>query len=254
MPDPVTALTVGAGFLSSSMQADAATEAASVQAGASEAGIQEQRRQFDLMQNLLKPYISAGVPAIEGLQGYAAAGPKAFEQQQALAGVLGPERQREAIAQIEQGGGYQASVQAGEEALLQRASATGGLRGGNIQAALSQFRPQMLQAEIERQYGRLGGFSDIGRETQANLLKIGQSSAAGVGAQGVTTGTNISNLLANQGQALAGGQLGEARAFGQFLNLPAQLSGFQAGRGGGVTIPSTSPSTGQPRIAGGYVF
>jgi hypothetical protein len=235
MPDPVTALTVGGSLLSSSMQADAATEAAGIQAAASEAGIQEQRRQFDLVQTLLAPYVSAGVPAIAGLQGYAEAGPKAFEQQQALAGLLGPDRQREAIAQIEQGGGFQASVQAGEEALLQKASATGGLRGGNIQAALSQFRPQLLQAEIDRQYGRLGGFSDIGRETQANLLKIGQSSATGVGAQGVTTGTNISNLLANQGQALAGGALGEAKAYGQFLNLPAQLFGFQSGMGGGTT-------------------
>lgn len=265
MPDPVTALTVGAGFLSSSMQADAATEAASIQAGASQAGIEqqaaaaklsieEQRRQFDALQAILKPYVDVGVPAIEGIKGYAQAGPAAFEQQQALAGLLGPERQRQAIAQIEQGGGYQASVQAGEEALLQRASATGGLRGGNIQAALSQFRPQMLQQEIERQYGRLGGFSDIGRETQANLLKVGQSSAAGVGAQGIATGTNIgnisgtsatniSNLLANQGAALAGGALGEAKAFGQFLNLPAQMFGFQSGTGGSrVPLgPNTNP-------------
>jgi len=276
MPDISTALTVGAGFLSSSMQADAATEAASIQAGASQAGIEaqtaaakasieaqtaaakasieEQRRQFDALQAILKPYVDVGVPAIEGIKGYAEAGPKAFEQQQALAGLLGPERQRQAIAQIEQGGGYQASVQAGEEALLQRASATGGLRGGNIQAALSQFRPQMLQQEIERQYGRLGGFSDIGRETQANLLKVGQSSAAGVGAQGIATGanignitgtsaTNISNLLANQGAALAGGALGEAKAFGQFLNLPAQMFGFQSGLGGSrVPLgPNTNP-------------
>jgi hypothetical protein len=250
MPDPITGLTIGASLLGSKMQADAASGAAETQAGAAQAGVEEQRRQFDAMQTLLKPYISAGVPAIEGLQQYAEAGPKAFEQQQALAGVLGPERQREAIAQIESGGGFQASVQAGEEALLQRASATGGLRGGNIQGALAQFRPQMLQQEIERQFGRLGGFADIGRETQGNLLKIGQASATGVGAQGVETGTNIANLLANQGQALAGGQLGEAKAYGQFLNLPAQLYGFQAGRSG-VT---TAPSPGQPRVAGGYVF
>lgn len=248
MPDIGTGLTIGASLLGSSMQADAAGEAASIQAGASEAGIQEQRRQFDALQALLKPYVDVGVPAIEGLRGYAAGGPKAFEQQQALAGVLGPERQRQAIAQIEQGGGFQASVKAGEEALLSRASATGGLRGGNIQAALAQFRPQMLQEEIDRQFGRLGGFADIGRETQGNLLKIGQSSAVGVGAQGVTTGTNIANLLANQGQALAGGALGEAQAFGKFLNLPAQIYGFQAGRGG------SAPSAGQPRVAGGYVF
>jgi len=232
MPDPFTALVVGGSqLIGSSMQADAAGEAAGIQAGASQAGIQEQRRQFDALQSLLKPYVDVGVPALEGLKAYGQAGPEAFRQQQALTGLLGPEEQRKAIAQIEQGGGYQASVQAGEEALLQRASATGGLRGGNIQAALSQFRPQMLQQEIERQYGRLGGFSDIGRETQANLLKTGQSSAAGVAAQGIETGTNISNLLAQQGAAQAGGALGEAKAYGQLFNLPAQLLGAQYGAG-----------------------
>ena len=233
MPDPFTALVVGGSqLIGSSMQADAAGEAAGIQAGASQAGIEEQRRQFNELQKLMKPYVDIGKPAMAGYAAYAGAGPKAFEQQQALTGLLGPERQKEAIAQIEQGGGFQASVQAGEEALLQRASATGGLRGGNIQAALSQFRPQMLQAEIERQYGRLGGFSDIGRETQANLLKIGQASAAGVGAQGVETGTNVANLLAQQGQAQAGGALGEAKAYGQLFNLPAQMLGFQYGAGG----------------------
>jgi hypothetical protein len=233
MPDPITALVVGGSqLIGSSMQAKAAGQAADVQSQAAEAGIAEQRRQFDALQTLLKPYVDVGVPAMTEYAEYAEAGPKAFEQQQALAGVLGPERQKEAIAQIESGGGFQASVQAGEEALLQRASATGGLRGGNIQAALSQFRPQMLQEEIERQYGRLGGFSDIGRETQANLLKIGQAAAAGVGAQGVETGTNISNLLAQQGAAQAGGTLGKAKAYGQLFNLPAQMLGFQYGAGG----------------------
>jgi hypothetical protein len=233
MPDPITALIVGGSqLIGSSQQAKAAGRAADVQSQAAEAGIAEQRRQFDALQNLLKPYVDVGVPAMTKYAGYAEAGPKAFEQQQALAGVLGPERQREAIAQIETGGGFQASVQAGEEALLQRASATGGLRGGNIQGALAQFRPQMLQEEIEQQYARLGGFSDIGRETQANLLKIGQAAAAGVGAQGVETGTNISNLLAQQGAAQAGGTLGKAKAYGQLFNLPAQMLGFQYGAGG----------------------
>jgi hypothetical protein len=184
------------------------------------------------------------------MQPFAEAGAPALEQQQALLGLRGPEAERAAIERISGGETFQALAKQGEEALLQRASATGGLRGGNIQGALAQFRPQMLQQEIERQFGRLGGFADIGRETQGNLLKIGQASATGVGAQGVETGTNIANLLANQGQALAGGQLGEAKAYGQFLNLPAQLYGFQAGRSG-VT---TAPSPGQPRVAGGYVF
>jgi hypothetical protein len=213
------------------MQASAAGDAAAIQSGAAEAGIAEQRRQFEAMRELLKPYTEAGVPALAGLQPYAQAGAPALEQQQALLGLRGPEAQRAAIAGIEGGAGYQAQVQAGEEALLQRASATGGLRGGNIQAALGQFRPQMLQQEIERQYGRLGGMADIGRVTQQNLAQIGQSSAAGTGSAGLQTGTNVANLLSQQGAALAGGELGEAKAYGQLFNLPAQFLGMQMGGG-----------------------
>jgi hypothetical protein len=222
----------GSQLIGSVMQADAASEAAGIQGAAAQQGVEEQRRQFDAMRELLKPYTEAGVPALAGLQPYAQAGAPALEQQQALLGLRGPDAQRAAIAGIEGGAGYQSQVQAGEEALLQRASATGGLRGGNIQGALAQFRPQMLQQEIEKQYGRLGGLADIGRVTQQNLAQIGQGSAAGTGAAGLQTGTNVANLLAQQGQAAAGGVLGEAKAYGQLFNMPAQFLGMQVGAGG----------------------
>ena len=233
MPDPVTGLTVGATLLSSSMQADAATEAAGIQAGASQAGIEEQRRQFDVIQKLLQPYVQAGTGAIGQFQPFQQAGAQAFEQQQALAGLRGPEAQRQAIAGIESGAGFQAQVQAGEEALLQRASATGGLRGGNIQAALAQFRPQMLQEEIDKQYSRLGGFAGTGLGVSEALYRGGQASAANQASQAGTLGSNVANLLGQQGAALAGGELGQAKAYGQLLNIPAQMAGMRAGGGGG---------------------
>lgn len=233
MPDPVTALVVGGtALVSSYTQAEGAKQAAGTQAGAAQAGIAEQRSALDKLQTLLQPYVDVGAPAITGLKPYAEAGVPAFEQQQALLGLRGPEAERAAIERISGGAKFQEMAQQGEEALLSRASATGGLRGGNIQGALAQYRPALLSSLIEQQYGKLGGLADIGRETQTNLAKIGQASAAGVGAQGVTTGTNVANLLGQQGQAIAGGQLGEARAYGQLLNLPAQFLGMQMGAGG----------------------
>lgn len=207
MPDPVTALVVGGSQLVGSyMGAEASKEGAGIQAEASRQGIAEQRRQFDALQALLKPYTEVGVPALEA--------------QQAFLGLRGPEAERAAIERIRGGGTFQALAQQGEEALLQRASATGGLRGGNIQGALAQFRPELLSSLIEQQYGRLGG-----------LAKIGQASAAGVGAAGMESGTNVANLLGQAGAARAGGVLGEAKAYGQLFNLPAQMVGFQYGAG-----------------------
>jgi len=207
MPDPITALVVGGSqLIGSSMQAKAAGSAAEIQSGAAEAGIAEQRRQFDALQALLKPYTEAGLPALEA--------------QQAFLGLRGPEAERAAIERISGGERFQELTRQGEEALLQRASATGGLRGGNVQAALAQFRPQVLNQLIEEQYGRLGG-----------MTTLGQRSAAGVGAAGMESGTNVANLLAQQGAARAGGELGEAKAYGQLFNLPGQLLGFQYGAG-----------------------
>lgn len=203
MPDPVTAVVVGGSqLIGSAMQADAAGRAAETQSGAAAAGIAEQRRQFDAMRELLKPYTEAGVPALEA--------------QQAFLGLQGPEAERAAIERIRGGETFQALAGQGEEALLQRASATGGVRGGNIQAALGQFRPQLLSGLIEQQYSRLGG-----------LTSMGQRSAAGVGAAGMETGVNVANLLGQQGAAEAGGQLGQAKAYGQLLNMPAQFLGMQ---------------------------
>lgn len=208
MPSPVAALVVGGSqLIGSSMQASAAEDAANIQAGAADQGIAEQRRQFDALQALLKPYTEAGVPALE--------------QQQAFLGLRGPEEERAAIERISGGAGFQESVRQGEEALLQRASATGGLRGGNIQGALAQFRPAMLNQALEQQYSRLGG-----------MTTLGQQSAAGVGAAGMETGTNVANLLSQQGAAMAGGELGQAKAYGQLFNLPAQFLGMQMGAGG----------------------
>jgi hypothetical protein len=187
----------GATLISGMAQADAAESAAAAQSGAAQAGIEEQRRQFDAVQKLLKPYTEAGQPALEA--------------QQAFLGLRGPEAERAAIERIRGGETFQALTQQGEEALLQRASATGGLRGGNIQGALAQFRPQLLSSLIDQQYGRLGG-----------MTALGQQSAAGVGAAGQQTGVNVANLLGQQGAAQAGAEIAQGKAFGA---IPAAISG-----------------------------
>jgi hypothetical protein len=178
--------------------------ASQVQQQAAQGGIEEQRRQFDAIQKLLQPYSEAGTGALA--------------QQQALLGMGTPEAQQQAITALQGSPQFQALQQQGENAILQNASATGGLRGGNVQAALAQFRPALLSNLINQQYTRLGG-----------LTSIGQNAAAGVGNAGMSTGTNISNLLARQGQAEAGGILGQQSALTGGIN---QAFGAIQGAGG----------------------
>lgn len=187
----------GATLVSGYMQGEAAQDAAAVQGAASEAGIQEQRRQFDKVQELLKPYSQAGTAAIG--------------QQQALLGMGTPEAQQQAITALQNSPQFQALQQQGETAILQNAAATGGLRGGNVQSALAQFRPALLSSLIDQQYNRLGGLSTIG-----------QNAAAGTGAAAQTMGTNVTNLLGQQGAAAAGAEIAQGRAFGA---IPSAISG-----------------------------
>jgi hypothetical protein len=222
----------GSQLLSGIMGSNAAEEAAGLQAGAAAAGIEEQRRQFDRIQEILKPYVQAGQQALPGFTPYQTLGTEALAQQRAIAGLAGPEAQAAAIQGIESSPLYQAQVRQGEEAMLARASATGGLRGGNLQAALAQFRPQMLGQAIESQYNRFGGLAGAGYGASQRLAELGQASAGGTAAAGSTMATNVSNLLQQQGAAQAGGALGQAGAFQGLMNLPAGLIGAQIGAGG----------------------
>lgn len=186
------------GITGSSAAAEGAEKAAGTQAAASQAGIDEQRRQFDKIVELMSPYATAGTGALG--------------QQQAILGLSGASAQQAAISGIEQSPYFQAATRQGETAILQNAAATGGLRGGNTQGALAQFRPALLNQLIQQQYGNLGG-----------LTQIGQAAAAGQASAGQAAGANIASLLGQQGSALAGGQLAaggaQRQAFGDLLGI-----------------------------------
>lgn len=175
--------------------ADAAAQAGDLQYQASIKGVEEQRRQFDKLVELMAPYVSAGTGAMGA--------------QQNLLGLNGAAGQQSAINALQGSPQMQAMLQQGENALRQNASATGGLRGGNTQAALAQFRPQLLNQMIQQQFSNLGGLS-----------QMGQASAAGQASAGVQTGANIGNLLQQGGAAQAGAAMAQGGATQQgFKNL-----------------------------------
>lgn len=162
----------------------AAEEAGAAQQAAMQQSIDFQREMMEQQRGLLNPYVEAG----EG----------ALQAQQALTGALGPEAQAAAYQQIQNSPGFQSALQQGETSILQNASATGGLRGGNVQGALAQYSPQLLSQAIDQRYSQLGG-----------LTNLGQASAAGVGAGAMGMGQSMGNQMAQMGQAQASNILGQ---------------------------------------------
>jgi hypothetical protein len=219
-------------------------QASQVQQQSAQAGIDEQRRQFDEISKLLAPYTQAGTSALGGLQPYAQAGAPALGQQQALLGLQGPQAQQQAITSLQGSPQFQALQQQGENAILQNASATGGLRGGNTQGALAQFRPALLSNLIDQQYSRLGGLASMGQLTNQNIASMGQASGARQAAAGQQTAANISTLMGQQGQAQAGGILGQQSALSGGIN---QAFGAIQGAGGfGQLFGRTPPAFNAP--------
>lgn len=189
----VAGATVVGGYMASSSASDAASSAAQAQGQASDKSIAESQRQFNAIQELLKPYNTAGTSALAG--------------QSDLLGLNGQGAQTSAINGIANGPQMQALTDQGENALRQNASATGGLRGGNLQGALAKFRPQLLSQLIQQQYGNLGG-----------LTSVGQNAAAGVGNAGQNSSNQIIGALQQQGAAQAGSALAQGQAQSSMWN------------------------------------
>ena len=218
-------------------QKSASEEASGAQRSASDAAIAEQRRQQAEMERLLAPYMQAGQAALG--------------QQQALLGLGGADAQRAAIAQIEQGPQFQAMVDQGEMGILQNASATGGLRGGNTQAALAQFRPQMLSQLIQQQMAQLGGLSGAGQQGAMNVAGLGQDSAQGIMRQYGAQGQAAAGAAMAQGQGMANIFGGVGGALGTLGGLGAMGRGpFGGGAPAGPAGSGYTPGMGAAGITG----
>jgi hypothetical protein len=195
----------GATVVSGAMSYKAQGGAADASAAAGDRSIAEQRRQFDALQALLSPYTEGGEEALQA--------------QRALLGLAGDEEQARAIQDLQGSAQFRSTVQQGEEAILQNASATGGLRGGNVQGALAQFRPQVLSNLIQQQFQNLGGVSSMG-----------QNAAAMTGNAGMQTGANISNIYGDVAANRGAAGIAQAETFGNTLGSLAGMFGSSQGK------------------------
>lgn len=215
----VGAGTAIAGIATSMASKNAAKSAAGAQQAAAQQGIDAQNQRFDQMQQMLLPYQQAGVGSLGAQQDLLGIGPGGASAQQA------------AIDRLQSMPQFQSMLAAGNNNILQAASATGGLRGGNTQGLLAGFAPGLLAQVIQQQYGNLGG-----------ITAIGQNAAAMTGNAGLGVGSNVSNLLQQSGAAQAGGDLASGKANAGIIS--SLMQGFGAWKGAGGTFGGTSPGTG----------
>ena len=241
-----------------SEQIKGAQNAANTQAAAAQQGISQIASSNDLAQQFLQSMSNMGADELRAAFGISKdaltnagatvtglaqplidAGTSSLGQQLALSGGSGPDAQRAAIAAIQASPEFTALTRQGEDAILANASATGGLRGGNAQAALAQFRPAALSSLINQQYERLGGLTGLGANARqlaaGGALQTGQGIAQGalqtgqgIAGNALQTGISGAGLSANSAQIIAQllGQQGAATAGGQIAQGGLARTGF----------------------------
>lgn len=228
MPDGGASLAIAGGLAGgSSILASRSASKASSKANRRALAYEAQRYQD--VRSLLMPFLQ---------QGQAALGPQAR-----LLGLRGRAAEEREISRLERSPIFSSLSRQGEQAILQNAAATGGLRGGNTQEALAQFRPQLLNTFLNERIMNLG-----------NVVGQGQDAAGAVGGTSDSSGGRMSALRSQIGQDQAGGILGMAQgvsnAFGQYMQhqqLQSLLNngGHDGnGAGGGTGLPNNmSPSS-----------
>ncbi len=222
------------GIYSANKAAKSAKTATNAQVTQDQAAMLQQQANLEETRKLLAPYVQSGNQAI-GQQGN-------------LIGLGGNAAQADAIRQLQQSPYFTSQLQAGQNAILQNASATGGLRGGNVQAALGQFAPSLLAQTIQNQFGNLG-----------SLTSIGQASAAGVGNAGANNAAQQTALLQGIGNSQASGALAQGQANIGLANSAmgalgafGQLGGFGAIGRNYATPQGSQLAANQMGLGSGY--
>ncbi len=211
-----------ASFFGASKKKKAAGQAAAAQQAAAQQAIDAVTAQQAATQASLAPWTEAGRKALSG--------------QSDLLGLNGGSMQADAIAALKDSPLFQSLFRTGQETILQNGSATGGLRGGDIQSSLANFGSDTLARVIQNQLANLGGISEGGNATATNIGQLGAGTA-----------TNVAKLRVGQGQAQAGGILGRANASLEQMKAGADIIGNLVGTfdfGGGQPAPGAGGTGG----------
>ncbi len=235
-------------------QADAAKQAAQLQAQSAANSLDFQKQQFATQQQNLAPWLQAGKGALSTLSGLTST------PGQGLLQGFDKQFQAPTADQAAQTPGYQFQLQQGQNAIQNSAAARGGLVSGNAATGLDQYSQGLASENYgntynramqeylnsynifnnnqTNQYNRLAGLAGTGQNAATELGQLGQSAAGNVANINAVSGGQIGQNINNAGAATASGYVGGANAIGGGANQIGQLGllsqlGLLGGGGGG---------------------
>lgn len=175
---------------------DAGSEAAAAANAGINKGIKELRRQFDVTQENIQPFLTAGIESLPAL---------------VEASTVGGLNDR--LSQILSTNQFDALVDERERSIVGQLGAAGLNRSGAALEAIAAVPTDIALALESMLTGRLG-----------SLVGSGQNAASNLGALGASNAGSIANLFATQGQNTGSGIVTDAQAGAQALNNAIQIA------------------------------
>lgn len=167
-----------AGVFGGGAQKKASQKATDAQVAAINRGIDLQQQQYTTTRSDYMPYTDAGRAAIFSYGD--------------LIGLNGIDKQSQATAGLKASPFFDQELSDANENLLQTASATGGVRGGDTAGAIGQLSPALLQKYYDDALTRYGNLANLGLGATGSVAQLGANNAQ-----------SVSNLYGDVGTAQA---------------------------------------------------
>lgn len=164
------------------------SEAASAQEDAANTASQTQLQMFNVEQQDLQPYMQLGQLGNQGLTND-------------LSSLTSPVNMN--MATLDQTPGYQFALNQGLKSVNNQQSALGLANSGASQKAAANYATGLASNTYQQQFNNAVTNQTNTYNRLMGLTNIGQSSAAGVGAAALQTGSSIGSNMIGSGNALA---------------------------------------------------
>jgi hypothetical protein len=195
------AATIGGAALGSRQ----ASKAADSQAAGNAAGIAENRRQFDVAQTNMAPYLAAGKNAL---------GQFTIENDTPLD-----------LTKIQMDPGYEFGRAQGQQAIDRKMAAGGGRISGAALKSAAQFGTDYATSGYSTAYGRANQTRTDRLNRLAEIAGIGQTATQNMGTLGAQVSGRNSALMTAAGDNLGSAQIAQGNIWGEAGNQLAALYG-----------------------------
>lgn len=209
----VAAAAAAAALAGSAMSASASKSAANKQAKSADAASQTQLQMYNQTRDDLGGYRDAGTTALNQLMGGM--------------GQNGQFMQSYSGQDIYDDPSYKFRLQQGQDSIQSGAAAQGGLLSGATQKTLLNYGQEAASQEYGNAYNRFNADQTNQYNRLANLVGVGQNSAAQTGNAGLQTGQAIANNTMGAANALAAGSVASGNAW---ANAGQQIGEWYTGR------------------------